>query len=210
MTNLKYRILLILALVTASAWALWPRTVIERVKRNGVFVFDTVKRVPLKKGLDLQGGMYLALEVDESKGAVANKADAIDRALKVVRTRIDEFGVAEPVVQKAGDDRIIVELPGIDDPERAAAVVQQAAHLQFMITDETNALERALPRLDQIAKDIGGQQPSATLGDTARNKQVSGLEKLFTPDSGAKKTDSTKSDSAAVIPATGGPISSHS
>ncbi len=73
MTNLKYRLLLIAGLVVASVWTLWPRTVIERVKRDGVFVFDTVDRVPLKKGLDLQGGMYLALEVDESKGAVANK-----------------------------------------------------------------------------------------------------------------------------------------
>ena len=80
MTNLKYRILLILGLVVASVWALWPRTVIERVKRDGVFVFDTVKRVPLKKGLDLQGGMYLALEIDESKGVVTNRADALDRA----------------------------------------------------------------------------------------------------------------------------------
>ena len=208
MTNLKYRILVILGLVVASIWALFPRTVIERVKRDGVFVLDTVRRVPLKKGLDLQGGMYLALEVDESKGAVANKADALDRAIKVVRTRIDEFGVAEPVVQKAGTDRIIVELPGIDDPERAEAVVQQAAHLEFMITDETGALERALKRLDDIAKDIA-VQPSGTLGDTAKNTTVSGLQKLFTPDTGAKGSDTTKADtSASAIPATGGPISS--
>ena len=206
MTNLKYRILLIVALVVASVWALWPRTVIERVKRDGVFVFDTVKRVPLKKGLDLQGGMYLALEVDETKGAVANKKDALDRALKVVRTRIDEFGVSEPVVQKVGDDRIIVELPGIDDPERAEQVVQQAAHLEFMITDESGALERALPRLDQIAKEVGG--PSAAVrGDSAR-PSASGLQKLFTPaDSAAKSADSTKSDTA-IAPITGGPISS--
>src|SRR3569623_1402921 len=99
--SLKYRIALIVALVAASIWALFPRTTVERVKRNGGFVMDTVKRVPLKRGLDLQGGMHLALEVDESKGAVANKGEAIDRALKVVRTRIDQFGVSEPVVQKA-------------------------------------------------------------------------------------------------------------
>jgi preprotein translocase subunit SecD len=134
MTNLKYRILTIVAMVLASVYALWPRTVVERVKRNGVFVFDTVQRVPLKRGLDLQGGMYLALEVDESKGVITDKADALQRALKVVRNRIDEFGVAEPTVQTVGDNRIIVELPGIDDPERAEQVVQQAARLEFMIT----------------------------------------------------------------------------
>ena len=61
--SLKYRLLVIVALIGASIWALFPRTVVERVKRNGVFVYDTVRRVPLKRGLDLQGGMYLALEV---------------------------------------------------------------------------------------------------------------------------------------------------
>jgi preprotein translocase subunit SecD len=209
MTNLKYRILLIVGLALASVWALWPRTVIERVKRDGQFVFDTVRRVPLKRGLDLQGGMYLALEVDESRIAVTNKEDALQRAVKVVRNRIDEFGVAEPNIQTVGNSRIIVELPGIDDPARAEAVVQQAAHLQFMITDETNALERALPRLDQIAKDVGGPSSQGALGDTAKRSEVSGLQKLFTKDSAAKSTDTTKTDStAAVIPPTGGPISS--
>ncbi|HEX6316722.1 MAG TPA: protein translocase subunit SecD [Gemmatimonadaceae bacterium] len=206
--NLKYRILTIVALILGSVWALWPRTVVERVKRDGVFVYDTIYRVPLKRGLDLQGGMYLALEVDESKGAVANKEDALQRALKVVRNRVDEFGVAEPNVQTVGNDRIVVELPGIDDPERAEAVVQQAAHLQFMITDETNALERALPRLDQIAREVGGPQAGGALGDTARSSQVSGLQKLFTQDTAAKGTDTTTTDSATTPPPTGGPISS--
>ena len=211
MTNLKYRILTIAAMVLASIWALWPRTVIERVKRNGVFVFDTVQRVPLKRGLDLQGGMYLSLEVDESKGTIADKADALQRAVKVVRNRIDEFGVAEPTVQTVGDSRIIVELPGIDDPERAEQVVQQAARLEFMITDETNSLERALKRLDDIAREVGGgPSSSGALGDTARKPEVSGLQKLFTPDSGAKGGDTTKTDTAAapLTPPTGGPISS--
>jgi preprotein translocase subunit SecD len=208
MKNLKYRLLTIAGLVAASIWALWPRTVIERVKRDGRFVYDTVQRVPLKRGLDLQGGMYLALEIDESRGAVANKTEALDRAIRVVRNRIDEFGVAEPVVQKVGDSRIIVELPGIDDPERAEQVVQKTAFLQFMITDETRALERAMSRLDQIAREVGGPS-SGALGDTARGgTQVSGLEKLFTQDSGAKGSDTTKADSAVVPPPTGGPLSS--
>lgn len=205
MSNLKYRIGLIAALIVASIWALWPRTVVERVKRDGVFVYDTIRRVPLKRGLDLQGGMYLSLEIDESRGAVANRADAIDRALKVVRTRIDEFGVAEPNVQKVGDNRIIAELPGIDDPERAQQVVQRAAFLQFMITDESNALERSLSRMDQIARDVGAAAPGAP-GDTGTARRRVGLQGLFTRDSASG--DSTGTDSAAASsPATGGPIS---
>jgi len=200
--SLKYRLLIIIGLSLASLWALFPRTVVERVKRDGAFVYDTVRRVPLKKGLDLQGGMHLALEVDESKGAVLDKSEAIDRALKVVRTRIDEFGVAEPLVQKAGNDRIIVELPGIDDPRRAQDVVQKSAYLEFQITDETQALEKAIPRLDAILKNkkIVTGAPAAGKSDSA--VAAGGLQSLFTTDT-TNKTDSTKADSA--VAAVGGP-----
>ena len=189
MANLKYRVLLIAALFAASVWALFPRTVVERVKRDGVFVYDTVRRVPLKRGLDLQGGMHLTLEIDESKQAVANKSEALDRALKVVRQRIDEFGVAEPVVQKAGEDRIIVEMPGIDDAERAEDVVQKSAFLEFQITDETQAFERAMARLDEIAKAQGIQVASATVADTGKAPTMASA--LLT------QTDSLKKDSTA-------------
>jgi len=199
--NLKYRIAIIFALIAASAWALFPRTVVERVKRNGEFVYDTVRRVPLKRGLDLQGGMHLLLEVDDSKGRVADKTKAIDNALKVVRNRIDEFGVSEPVVQKFGSDRIIVELPGIDDPQRAQDVVQKSAFLEFQITDETQALEKALPRLDAALKDAKVNVASA--GTTARkDTATSGLQSLFTTDS--SKADSTKTDSTQVVAGTAG------
>jgi preprotein translocase subunit SecD len=201
MSNLKYRVLLILALVAVSVWSLFPRKVVERVKRGDTYVFDTVTRVPLKRGLDLQGGMHLALEIDESKGTVADKSEALDRAIKVVRTRIDEFGVAEPVVQKSGTDQIIVELPGIDDPERAMGVVQKSAFLEFQITDKTSALEKALPRFDAILKESGAAVGVAVAGDTAKGQK--GLQELFTPgkDSAAKaNNDSTKKDSLALTP----------
>ena len=177
MSNLRLRLLLIAAMVLASVWTLFPRTVIERVKRSdGTYVVDTVRRVPLKRGLDLQGGMHLMLEIDQSKQQVTDVSDALDRALKVIRTRIDEFGVAEPVVQKVGDDRIVVELPGIEDRARAEEVVQRAAFLRFQITDKTGALERAVPRLDAIVKDQGLAKTSLTPGsDTARTNTLTNL-----------------------------------
>jgi preprotein translocase subunit SecD len=209
--SLKYRIAIILALIAASAWLLFPRTVTERVKRNGVFVMDTVQRVPLKRGLDLQGGMHLELEVDESKGVRTDKSDAIDRALKVVRTRIDQFGVSEPLVQKAGNDRIIVELPGIDDPQRAMDVVQKSAFLQFQITDKTNALEKALPRLDAAAKSLAsnvstaGKAAPGAAAAPAADTTKSALQGLFSKDTAKRAAgDTTKKDTAAV---TGGPFS---
>jgi preprotein translocase subunit SecD len=201
--SLKYRIAIILGLIAASIWTLFPRTVVERVTRNGQVVYDTVRRVPLKRGLDLQGGMHLALEVDESKGPVLDKSKAIDNALKVVRNRIDEFGVSEPVVQKAGNDRIIVELPGIDDPLRAQDVVQKAAFLEFQITDKTQALEKALPRLDAVLKDAKLTVAVATTPGAKKDTTSAGLQSLFTADT-SKKTDSAKTDSAAAAAGTAG------
>src|SRR3954462_8416922 len=136
--------------------------------------------------------MYLALEVDESKAAVADKGKAIDNALKVVRNRIDEFGVSEPVVQKVGSDRIIVELPGIDDPQRAQDVVQKSAFLEFQITDETQALEKALPRINALLKDNKVNVATAAPGAT-KDTTTAGLQSLFTAYT-SKKTDSTKTD----------------
>ncbi len=194
MQNLKARLLLIAAMIIASVWALFPRTVTERIKRDGVFVDTTVSRVPLKLGLDLRGGMHLALEIDQSKQQVADVSDALERALTVVRTRIDEFGVAEPIVQKVGDTRITVELPGIDDRERATAVVQRSAFLRFQITDKSQALERVTPRLDQIAKDRGLDRAVASArADTSR-----ALTSLF------QDADSTGADTATT--ATDGPF----
>ena len=196
MSNLKVRVAVILALVVASIAALWPRPVVERRRdANGDFMFgpdsaivyDTVSRINLKRGLDLQGGMQLTLEVDESKGTVADKGVALENALTVVRNRIDEFGVSEPVVQKVGNDRIIVELPGVEDPERATRVVQRSAFLEFQIVDKTQALEKVLPRLDQIVREQGGALAAAT-----PSKAAPGLGGLFS------NADTTRGDSAAA------------
>ncbi|MEO5580264.1 MAG: protein translocase subunit SecD [Gemmatimonadaceae bacterium] len=199
---------MIAGLILASVWALFPRTVVERVRQGTGYAYDTVKRVPLKRGLDLQGGMHLALEVDESKGAVPQKEEALDRALKVVRTRIDQFGVSEPLVQKAGNERIIVELPGIDDPQRAQEVVQKSAFLQFQITDKTQALEKALPRLDAAVKQLastGVVGSAAPATDTSL--KGSGLQSLFTADTSKAAADTSKTDTAAIVPPTSGGFS---
>ena len=202
MSNIKTRVAVIVALILASIAALWPRDAIVRRQNSpaDAAVYDTVKRMPIKLGLDLQGGMHMALEVDESKGAVADKSDALERALVVLRNRIDEFGVAEPVVQRVGEGRIIVELPGIDDPERAEAVIKTSAFLTFQIVDKANSLERALPRIDAVLKNRGLDAPARGVagGDTARR---GGLADLLTPssDSSARVAqDSAASDTGLL------------
>lgn len=203
--NLKYRYATIAALVLASMWSLRPSKVVKRnVHEDGRVTFDSVWGWPPKKGLDLQGGMHLTLEVDESKGVVADKAEALDRALKVVRNRIDQFGVAEPNVQKVGTDRIIVELPGIDDQRRAEDIVKKSAFLQFQITDNTGALDKVLPRLDAIAREKGVIGAESPLGDTAR--KPAGISGLFS-DTSKTAGDSTKADTGLLSGPRTGPIS---
>ena len=206
--KLSYRLGLIAALVALSIWMLVPRNVTEKRLVNGASRDTVVRRTPLKYGLDLQGGMHVALEVDESKGTVANKSDAIDRALKVVRNRVDQFGVSEPVVQKVGTDRIIVDLPGINDAARARDLLQKSAYLEFQITDKTDALVRSLPRLDAIAKQLGSvvealNGPAAqAAGPGAVASSDKALTGLFGGDTSKKpptaKKDSTSSDTLAV------------
>jgi preprotein translocase subunit SecD len=148
--SIRSRLIAIAILVALSVWALWPRQVTTRVRgENGRMRDSTSREVNLKKGLDLQGGIHLALELDESRGQVPNRADAIDRALKVIRTRIDQFGVAEPLVQREGAGRIVVELPGISDPGRAKEIVQRSAFLEFQMTDKENLFRLALPGMDR-------------------------------------------------------------
>ena len=216
MSNLKYRLLLIVALCALSVWALFPRNVTVRQPGVGGVMTDVIqRRVPLRRGLDLQGGTYLALEVDESKQAIAPDKipDAISRALKSVRNRIEGIGVSEAIVQSQGNDRIVVQIPGIQDPEHAKEIVKQQAFLEFRITDKTQALERVLPRLDQIIRDKG-LATTTTKGAAAPTQPaaVKGLQGLLTDTAKSASTkDSTKSDTsaaAAVPPTTGGPFSS--
>src|SRR6476660_9374337 len=100
-STIRSRLLLTALLVVASVYVLFPRTLTIRAPGpNGVMHDVEVTRVPLKRGRDRQGGMHLALELDQSKQVAADPKKDLDLALTVLRKRIDEFGVEEPVVQK--------------------------------------------------------------------------------------------------------------
>jgi preprotein translocase subunit SecD len=211
--SLRNRLLVILALIALSVFYLVPRnvTIRDRDPETGVMIDRVEKRVPLKRGLDLQGGMHLALELDQSKQVSADPKRDLELALTVLRKRVDEFGVTEPVTQMVGDDRIVVELPGIDDPARAKAIVQRSAFLEFRITDETNALEKAIPAMDRVLRGLGIRGTGAPAGRPSAVEQLLGGDsaaKKAGADSAAKKTgaaaDSAAGDTASAAPADAG------
>ncbi|MFD6801048.1 protein translocase subunit SecD [Streptomyces cyaneofuscatus] len=94
-----------------------------------VSVFVTLTMSP-RLGLDLQGGTRMVLQAKDSATVEADR-ETTDRTLEVLRQRIDSLGVAEPVLTRSGEDRIIVELPDVQDPRQAAAVIGRTAQLSF-------------------------------------------------------------------------------
>jgi len=107
------------------------------------FTFPLNKRINL--GLDLKGGMHLLLKVDTTHLSSLAKQDAADRAVEVIRNRIDQFGVREPSIQKQGEDEIVVQLPGITDRQRAIDLIGKTALLEFkLVSNEQEKLKEAI------------------------------------------------------------------
>ncbi len=172
--NIRWRILIILGAIALAGFALYPTVQFARLddqtrRDMDPAEFERMKLQSLRLGLDLQGGMHIVLEIDDSEvGDDVETSDLMDRALEVIRNRIDEFGVTEPVVQKAGSKRIIVELAGIDDPERAEEIISKAAVLEFQMVRSGGEVRRLVDRLDLELATITGTSPAdPVVPDTA-------------------------------------------
>jgi len=105
----------------------------------------------LKLGLDLRGGTHLVLEIETDKmelGLGEKRTEAVteaaERAIEVLRNRIDQFGVAEPLIARQGERWIVIQLPGVKDPERAKTLIGKTALLEFRIVDDGPAMERVV------------------------------------------------------------------
>ena len=155
----------------------------------------------LKLGLDLQGGMHLVVEIDDPDGTLTDeaRADAIDRAETVLRTRIDELGVEEPLIQKVGSDRIIVELAGISDENQAKDVIRRAAFLEFKLVRSWVDLAPDLPRLDRVIVATLGADSLTSLGRDVEAPTSSIEELLFgVPEEGDSAAAGDAGTDAAV------------
>ncbi|MCK4806042.1 MAG: protein translocase subunit SecD [Candidatus Aegiribacteria sp.] len=143
----------------------------------------------IKLGLDLQGGMYLSYMVVPTPGL--DEEEAIDQALEVIRNRINEFGVSEPSITRQGSDRIVVQLPGVRDPERARAIVERQALLEFKIvaypTEEHPTVSSA-PVLREVETLLTGndvEEPASLdslLGESSETMETTEIS-LSDPDS---------------------------
>ena len=234
-------------------------------------ILEQLEKKTIRRGLDLQGGMHIVLEVDiptlvenlasnknnrfyevfdkvktgdemsaedfinrfatEAKSqdlrlnryymdygsdpvsiqaALEDEAtDAINRALEILQNRVDEFGVSEPTIQKQGNRRVIVELAGIQDPDRARSLLQSTALLEFALLKDGAVTQNLLARVDRILKGSDdledlletkedptdeGQAPIETETRVADEEEVS-LTELF----GTTEEDTTAEDTTEVL-----------
>ena len=90
----------------------------------------------VKLGLDLKGGVQVRLQ---AKGTVTDRD--IEQVMEVMRMRVDELGVTEPVIQKEGSNRVLIEIPGVEDPDKAIELIGKVAKLEFRLPDGTVVLD---------------------------------------------------------------------
>ena len=103
--HFKWKMLFIIGVTAFCLWKVYP------------------PQEKIHLGLDLKGGMQLLLKIDLSKLPKEAQKDASERAVEVIRNRIDEFGVSEPIITRQGADEVVVQLPGITDRQRAKDII---------------------------------------------------------------------------------------
>jgi len=164
--NKTFRILIVLVVIGIAVWGFYPTfnwyfqyseedRELANLTAEELLNYPEDRRLAIKDmkklrtriinlGLDLQGGMYMVLEPDYQElerrtGATLTQEelrDAIRRVIEILRNRIDKFGVSEPSITTQGEDRIVVELPGSKDPDRAKNVVMGRGLLEFFLVNE--------------------------------------------------------------------------
>ncbi|HEY5038160.1 MAG TPA: hypothetical protein VIJ93_03705, partial [bacterium] len=147
----KWMALAVMALLGASIYVIYPSP--QDRKEN--------KSTSLKMGLDIQGGLQMNLEVDRDKmqGKTEQEiSDAADRALEILRNRVDDLGISEPVLEREGPTGMVIQLPGLTDIKRARDIILSTAQLEFRLVsplresdylDKDNKIE-----VSKLPKDI--------------------------------------------------------
>ncbi|MEK6544109.1 MAG: protein translocase subunit SecD [Elusimicrobiota bacterium] len=166
MQKIQFRLALIGAIIIAGIALIAPSALWYMKSPEIRSELERAKQIPkwlLRLGLDLRGGTHLLLELDTDKllqvaGQSMTAEDALDRAVEIVRNRVDQFGVSEPFIAKQGKRFIVVQLPGVSDPRRAKDIIGKTAMLEFrMVNDSTQAGEALgkLRELDKVWNDDG-------------------------------------------------------
>ncbi len=203
-----WKIGLIVFLLAGSLWYLYPTIDLymmspaerEEMAKSDPQGWIELQHKAMKLGLDLRGGMRLVLQVDKTNLNPDEASDAVDRAKEILRNRVDQFGVAEPLIAVQGGDRIVVELPGISDPDRARELIGQTALLEFKLVESPELSSVLIERIDRALEAAAGLDTAST-ADTATTPTERGeLESLFGSDTAGTDTSTRATELQTETP----------
>lgn len=174
---------IILAVIALSAYTVWPSIQVHSKKgeEQKAFLKENPKLATksINFGLDLAGGTSITLQIDKSGLKEGDDIKDIQaQSLEIIRNRVDQYGLSEPQISPSGDDRILVELAGVDD-STAKALVGSTAKLEFKILAEADRFPQVVGLIDQYltrqTTDVTASD-SATADSTAKDSSVAAAE----------------------------------
>ena len=186
------RELIILLVIVLSAYTVWPSIQVHTKKGEEKQTFlkenPKVGAKSINFGLDLAGGTAITLEIDKSNIKGDDIKDIQEQSLEIIRNRVDQYGLSEPQISPSGDDRIVVELAGVDD-STAKALVGSTAKLEFKILAEAEKFTQVVGLIDQYLT----RQTTDIVADSAATDSTAKDSTVAAKDS-AKDTTKTLSD----------------
>ena len=184
------RELIILLVIVLSAYTVWPSIQVHTKKgeEKQTFLKENPKMgaKSINFGLDLAGGTAITLEIDKTNIKGDDIKDIQEQSLEIIRNRVDQYGLSEPQISPSGDDRIVVELAGVDD-STAKALVGSTAKLEFKILAEAEKFTQVVGLIDQYLT----RQTTDIVADSAATDSTA-------KDSTVAKVDSAKDTTKAL------------
>ena len=174
--GLQFKLVLIVFLICWAVYELyptfqyWPLAKEERqaLQLTDKTQYDWLQAEAIKRGLDLQGGVYLVLEVDPSGSMEGSELlDAVEGARRVIEQRVNQYGVSEANVQKVGERRLIIELPGLEDISAAMNLVGRTALLRFNLLRPPSERDEVVRRIDAAVPRLVGSAAFDTSATTS-------------------------------------------
>ncbi len=162
MSSQSWRIVITIALIILAiigSWStirLWAMSAEEkeRMEQRNPGSVGELEAQAMRLGLDLQGGIHMVLRVRLDQIEPSARDGAVERAIQVIRNRVDYSGVVEPVIQKQGEDRIIVDLPGYTDAEQAERLIGEKAQLLFKLPETFENAQMLINQIDSVVAEV--------------------------------------------------------
>ena len=174
---LKKRILAVIVLILGVSVAFFVYKSEPKLNKNFEHTSSFLKSFPFRLGLDLSGGSHLIYKADVSAIPTGQVSDSMSALRDVIERRINLFGVSEPVVQvqeggfvSGGDEKLIVDLPGVTDVEKATAMIGQTPLLEFKTEAPKGATQNATVKDGKVVVDVNSQFVSTELTGRYLNK----------------------------------------